>query len=176
MRSKAPAYQGKLDGLCGLYAIVNAFEHCGIVDHEKLFQTGAKALSQRRWPAVLWEGLGFGDMQRMVKSCIGLKCALGIVVRYPFCRKPPKSNEEYWKRFDDLFSGGAICGIVGMRQPSYHWIVVRHDAGRLEFTDADPMEPFKRKNKTSVFSGLRRRKSGQWLIDRSELIIFSRDR
>ena len=47
-----PSFQGELDGLCGPYAIVNAFEECGLADDgEAIFKACCKALSAARWPA-----------------------------------------------------------------------------------------------------------------------------
>ena len=42
------SYQGKLDGLCGQYAIANAFELCGFV-HEDYFQAACRGLAGSRW-------------------------------------------------------------------------------------------------------------------------------
>lgn len=65
-----PSYQGELDGLCGPYAIANAFKECGYPQKKATFKLACEALSKQRWPKVLWEGTAFGDMQRMIKACI----------------------------------------------------------------------------------------------------------
>lgn len=132
------------------------------------------ALSSTRWPALLWAGTGFGDLQRMIRVCLDSEHnTAGLVARYPFQRFVPQTNVDYWRRFDAVFADeGAQCGIVGMTQPSAHWIVISRDNGRLQFTDSDPFDPRPRKNRSSLFAGERRRKATQWLIDRRELVVF----
>ena len=122
-----PAYQGEFDGLCGMYAIANAYEICGYGDISKLFKVACDALAPRRWPAVLWDGTSFGDMKKMISVCqteIEDQYDEPITVNYPFSRNPPKSNEIYWEKFDDIFQNeNAYCAIVSLTKPSPHWIV-----------------------------------------------------
>ena len=47
------AYQGHYDGLCGMYAIANAFMECGVKDGEEVFHTACTMLAQKRWPKTL---------------------------------------------------------------------------------------------------------------------------
>ena len=170
-----PCYQGELDGLCGPYAIANAFEECGYHNmHELVFQTACCAASGRRWPSLLWEGTSFGDLQRMIRRALDHHAAGGLAVRYPFLRNTPATNREYWRRFDEVFENeGVLCGIVGLSQPSNHWIVISRDGSRLWFTDSTPSYPYQRKNRASIFAGERRRRPTQWLVERSELAVFT---
>jgi len=169
-----PSYQGELDGLCGPYAIVNAYAACAEVDADSVFELACCGLAPQRWPKVLWEGTVFSDMRRMIGNCqVSLAEASDISIKYPFWRLSPKNNSEYWTRFDKIFSDSSvICGIVGMTRPWSHWIVVSRDGKRLEFTDSDPYKPSHRKNRSTVFAGLRRKASSHWVIDRRELIVF----
>lgn len=171
-----PRYQGELDGLCGPYAVVNAFEHCGIDDSEGVFQEACAALAQSRWPNVLWEGTSLHDLMRMIKKCrSAFEDEVKIKIRYPFARSIPRSNVEYWKKFDEVFSKNprARCAILGMIRPSYHWIVAgREEGSRLAFYDTDPHKPFQRKNRGSLHAGSRNGNPRKWIIDRSELILI----
>ncbi|WP_143027225.1 hypothetical protein [Rhodospira trueperi] len=171
-----PNYQGQLDGLCGPYAIVNAFEHCGIDAHQNIFETACGAISQKRWPNVLWEGTTIGDLKRMIKRCRErIDGAEQIKTRYPFSRNPPKNNKKYWDRFDNLFESNANvrCMILGLTRPSYHWIVAYCGEGtRVNFVDTDPMKPFQRKNRTSLHAGSRNGNPNKWIIEPRELILF----
>jgi len=167
-----PSYQGELDGLCGPYAIANALEECQYTDKEAIFKLACEALSKRRWPAVLWCGTTFGDMQRMIRAC--LKNINHIQVRYPFMHSIPESNNTYWEKFDAIFNDrSAMCGIIGVTKPSEHWIVVSRNGNRIDFTDSAAGQPYVRKNRSSLIAGLRRKKTSQWLINRKELIVFS---
>lgn len=173
-----PSYQGELDGLCGPYAIANAFELCGCcTENEDVFKLACQAFTKGRWPTLLWEGTTFHDMQRMIKVCSrGVKFPANskLVVSYPFLRKTPSTNEEYLEQFDEIFADEKVkCGLVGITRPTAHWIVASHRGRRIEFTDSTANRPSVRKNRESLFAGERRQKPRQWLIDRKELIIFS---
>ncbi len=99
-----PVYQGELDGLCGPYAIANAFELCG-ESPDQAFQMACSAIPRARWPDVLWEGTTFFDIRRMIKKC--LLAAQGtpnrITVQYPFLKNEPATNAKYWQGFDQIF-------------------------------------------------------------------------
>lgn len=172
-----PNYQGQLDGLCGPYAIVNAFEHCGYEESETIFKAACEASATRRWPALLWEGTTFGDLKKMVSNC---RKAIGgapeLKVSYPFVSKIPPSPAEYWKRFDALFAErpNACCMIVGLTRPSSHWIVAyREGRGtRITFVDTDPHKPYQRKNRSMLHPGVRNGHPKKWIIEKSELILF----
>lgn len=112
----------------------------------------------------------------MVGSCLKSPAnRLGIRARYPLSRRPPATNSAYWDRFDEAFADdAAICGIVGLRAPNAHWVVVVPDGGRIAFVDSTPDQPVYRKNRASLFAGYRRAKPTQWLVDRGELIVFRR--
>ena len=174
-----PAYQGEFDGLCGMYAIANAYEECGYEDGcAELFQVSCNALAHRRWPRVLWEGTTFGGMKKMISACqdeIEIQYHESVIVGYPFWHKPPKSNKDYWKKFDDIFGNeNVVCGIVGMTKPQRHWVVISRDTKRrVWFIDSDGDEPVYRKNLASLNAGERRRWESQWLLDRRELIVFA---
>lgn len=171
-----PNYQGQLDGLCGPYAIANAFERCGVKNPDRIFETACKALSNRRWPDVLWDGTTFGDLKRMIKLCKS-ECdgASDVKITYPFSRNAPASNDVYWKRLDGIFEERPnIRGmILGLTRPSFHWIVAFHEGGtRINFVDTDPHRPFVRKNRSMLHAGSKNGNPKKWIIDRSELIVF----
>lgn len=171
-----PSYQGQLDGLCGPYAIANALEQCGLaINHETFFQIACERASGSRWPSLLWEGTSFAEIRRMVSACLSSPAnTLAIKARYPFRQEPPPTNRDYWMRFDELFDDErTLCGIVGVIRPHPHWIVISRDGGRLIFTSSDADSVYQRKNRAAVHAGYRRRKPGQWLIDRRELVVFS---
>ena len=81
------AYQGSLDGLCGPYAIVNAYHQCDIAEDwlgEDIFAIACMAI--KGWPQVLWDGSSIGQMIKMLKACqMALKSAYdeaAVVTRY----------------------------------------------------------------------------------------------
>jgi len=172
----APFYQGKLDGLCEPYAIVNAFGKCGVAGSEALFEAACSAPAESRWPSLLWDGTTLGDLKLMIKRCKDtVPGADTVKVSYPFSRNTPRTNEMYWRRFDKLFEERPLirCMIVGLWRPSLHWIVAtKETAGHVSFVDTDPHNPFQRKRRSSLHAGERNANLHKWIIERSELILF----
>lgn len=168
------SFQGSLDGLCGPYAIANALLACGLSDAEALFEKACSAPSRKRWPALLWEGVTFGDLQRMVRACLGPETNPdGVSATYPFLKNPPRTNAEYWRRFDAIFDeSDAICAIVGLKSPWMHWMVVERHGQRLRFTDSDPLNPNPVKNRGSLHAGSRPARKSQWVVEPKELVVF----
>lgn len=175
------AYQGKLDGLCGPYAIVNAYHRCGLKEDwlgQDLFNIACLAVEG--WPGILWEGVSFRQLRKMLAACQKkLKKAYGkageefhVKVEYPFSGKnKPKSNREYWVRFEDLFScDETLCGILGMEDPHEHWIAFENKKKTLKLFDSDASDERWRIAKDEIHAGRRRRK--KYLVNRRELVIF----
>lgn len=176
---QGPAYQGEYDGLCGMYAIANAFGVCGYGEDAcaQLFEVACSALPQRRWPSVLWEGTDFGDMKRMIRACRQFMESNdwdATLVCDAFSYDEPSDNKTYWRRFDEIFRNENVyCGIVGRTEPSPHWIVVtRASDRRVWFLDSDAKRPVFRKNIKSLHAGQRRRSHTQWRLCRDELLVF----
>lgn len=169
-----PAWQGSLDGLCGLYAITNALWACGFNNSETILREAAKALPKTRWPDVLLDGTTYADLQKMVRHLINLEEFQAVSVRYPFQRNVPSSNTEYWKRFRNLFDEPNVrCAILGIEQPWGHWIVSGLDGGRIQFMDSTAGNQLVTKKISTLHAGSRRQKAGQWLLNPKELILFS---
>ena len=177
-------YQGSLDGLCGPYAIVNAYHQCDIEEDwlgEDIFAIACMAI--RGWPQVLWEGTSFEQMIKMLKACQNsLKsayeeagCKYPIEVKYPFRNNEPGSNKEYWKRFDEeFFRDSAICGIIGMEVPSEHWFAFDISVKTLSvFDSTHPSDRRMRRVRIKeIHAGVYQMKS--FVINRRELIMFCR--
>ena len=141
------ALQGSLDGLCGPYAIVNAYDLCGVEEDwlgQDIFNIACLAIDD--WPEALWEGTTFPQMRTMLKACQkALKkayreadCAYPIEIDYPFRRNPPGTDKQFLKRFHEMFSRDEVnCGIVGMEKPAAHWFsFVKHQNALIVFDSA----------------------------------------
>lgn len=127
-----PHRQGSLDGLCGMYAIVNALRTASGVeaDADEIFATACLALTRSRWPKVLWKGTGLGDMRNMIAACIAKHGYGRLRVRYPFLRTKPSSNKEFWEKLEDAFAEhDATCAIIRLNEPFEHWLVIGLDGG-----------------------------------------------
>ena len=125
------AYQGEYDGLCGMYAVANAFTQCGVGNGRRVFRLACRSLKQElTWPRGVWAGTDFDDMKRMIRYCkkrvdIGRE----IKVQYPFQDNPPNSIDSYVHQFHQLFAErDPICAIVGTCD---HWFVIVKSDNKL---------------------------------------------
>lgn len=166
-------HQGSLDALCGVYAIINALAICKIHEAETIFKLACEALPD----GGVTEGTDFDELKNILSNLPLPKYRLKV--NFPFEQETftPKSNNEYWEKFDEIFSDEAnLCGIIGITKPTEHWIAVHKPSGtRVKFTDSEAgkKEPII-KNRSSLYAGYKRQKPTQWLIDRQELVIFRR--
>ncbi len=175
------AYQGKLDGLCGQYAIVNAYNQCGLNEEwlgQDLFNIACSAIDG--WPDIMWEGTSFSQLRKMLRTCQrALRNAykeageeFHLEVETPFVgKKRPRSNREYWMRFEELHScSDVVCGILGMEQPHEHWITFENRRKSLSFFDSDATGARWRIEKREIHAGRRYRR--RYLVNRRELVVF----
>lgn len=172
-----PAYQGQLDGLCGQYAIANAFELCGLrSNRQAIFEAACSVAPELKWPVALWKGTTFTDLRRMVRQCVRHPAnTTGVEAHFPFLKSAPISDAAFWRGFDDAFSDPrSVCAIVGLSSPYNHWIVAVPDGGRIAFVDSAAERNFFRKNRASLYAGHRPRSPSQWVLDRQAVAIFSR--
>jgi hypothetical protein len=169
-----PQHQGQLDGLCGVYAISNAMEQCGVSEPELAFRVACLATANKRWPDLLWEGTTFGDLKRMIRLVLDSPVNdIELKVRYPFAREVPVRNRSYWDAFDKAFEDtDAVCGIIGINQPSAHWVVVSRHRERLLFTDSAAGQPYELRDRDKLYAGARQRNADDWLVAKRELALF----
>lgn len=168
--------QGALDWLCGVYAIANALAVCDVKPANSIFKRCLAALPRSRWPTLLWEGICYEDLERMLGGIGSTLRRHAVVVTFPFEEEEPSNADEYWQRFDNLFDDErSRAAIVGLRKPHYHWIVARPKGRRTEFIDSMPAQPVVIKNRAALHVG-KRNKRAKWLIDPGELILFQKGR
>ena len=176
------ATQGSLDGLCGPYAIVNAYDLCGVEEDwlgKNIFKIACSEAGN--WPKVLWKGTTFGQMRTMLKaSQKALKkayreadCEYPIEIDYPFRGNPPDTGKNFRKRFDEIFSrDDVICGIVGMEEPDKHWFsFVKHKEALIVFDSSPPGDSEMRRiglDELHVRGGRKK----EFVLNPGELIVF----
>ena len=176
------AWQGSLDGLCGPYAIVNAYHLCGIDEDwlgKDIFKITYSAIDD--WPKTLWKGTTFEQMRTMLKvSQKALKkaykeadCEYPIEIEYPFRRNPPSSGKQLRKRLHQIFSRNeVICGIVGMEKPAAHWFsFVKHKEALIVFDSSPPGDSEMRRIGLDDLH-VRRGRKKELVLNPRELIVF----
>lgn len=175
------AYQGNLDGLCGPYAIVNAFDRCGLDEEwvgKHVFRIACLAVGG--WPRTLWRGTEFSQLKTMLKACTKeSRKAYSVAgeefhvnVEYPFSgARQPRSDREYWLRFDKLCArDDVVCGILGIEHPYRHWVVFRESGKSLTMFDSGDRGRRWRIAKKKIHAGRRNRKN--YRVNRDELVLF----
>lgn len=125
-----PFQQGGLDGLCGLYSIVNAVE---ILHGEGLSEKHAEALFKRialkigaKFPHALWDGTGMPEVREMLDEAgdfAGKELGFSFTRREPFHNVAFVNARDFRQRLGTLIVPGAVA-IVGLSKPWDHWTVV----------------------------------------------------
>ena len=177
--NSTPKRQGQLDGLCGIYSIINSVKQVlgrslNEDNVQLLFEACCRSVSA--WPATLWEGLDFEDLKDVIERAKRTEPGLfaDVKVSFPFEKYTPSTSEEYWQRFHDLFKehkGG--CAIVGMAYPHLHWMAAMPKSEKqLSVYDPSPNGSITTKNISQIHAGDRRPIKKHWKLERNELVFF----
>lgn len=127
-----PARQGDFDGLCGLYALINALDPASgsrprMPMHRDLFVALAHALPRQKLRQAMDEGLEGRDLIAAANAAFPLfKKRLGghVSVMRPFKRQTFKTDLDYLDAISDIMSSGRSAIILNVQTPTYrHWTV-----------------------------------------------------
>jgi hypothetical protein len=128
-RELPPLRQGSLDGLCGLYALINAsrlaLPSLAMRVCTRLFREALHWLLDRQsYPETLCDGLNVNTLLRLHRAVF--QPGLPLSMHRPFLRNLPKDNREFWRRMEDesLRQGQSLIICFENRYRS-HWTVVR---------------------------------------------------
>lgn len=188
------SYQGSADGLCGMYAIVNALMNCCLIEDyppasrrkrdktdlvaDRILQRACLALDPDGWPSYLWSGTTFEELKVMIEACIKPVKKLGVEVRYPFEDRNFKSIADFWDAMGEEFESPDIGGaIIRINNPHNHWLAIFLDGRRVYVLNSDAENTFDRMNVASLSA----RKSEatdtekkKWSVDRNDVALFYR--
>jgi hypothetical protein len=125
-----PFQQGGLDGLCGLYSIVNAVE---ILHAKSLSEKHAETLFKRlalkigsKFPAALWDGTGVPELREMLDEAqlfAKEELNLSFERHEPFHNTQFSAAKDFRLRLSELITPPSVA-IVGLFKPWDHWTVV----------------------------------------------------
>lgn len=127
-----PARQGDFDGLCGIYALVNALDLAGgkrprSPVHRRLFVALAEALPGGKLRTAIDTGLDGRDLVKAAALAFpAFKKSLGgsVSVIRPFRKATFKTNEEFVEAIADIMASGRSALILNVSTPAYdHWTV-----------------------------------------------------
>jgi len=128
----SPYQQGKLDALCGLYALINAIRVVHALDHplsgpacRSLFRTGMKALlSDKHTAAAPYGGLTASQQQKLLKA---LMRAPVLANRAPLQlrqqRRWPKTEADLELFFRTAIKRGAVILACLHGRMSHHTVI-----------------------------------------------------
>ena len=124
-----PLQQGNLDGLCGLYSLLNAARLAVPTLPRRtctcLFREGAHWLYDRgAFPEVLYAGMTIGKLMGLHKAVFQPRIP-GLRLKRPFIRSPPANTAEFWERLKTYAEQPGQGVIIGIGRPQLtHWSVV----------------------------------------------------
>jgi hypothetical protein len=133
-----PYLQGHIDGLCGFYAIINAFQCLFPAtftedDAWELMVALCEAISHK-FPAVIWKGAGVEDTVALFKAAEDYARKtkhLGGTLRVtrPFARHKIERMQDFWEEIAAFLEEGERDKIrrvafIGIGHPDNHWTVV----------------------------------------------------
>jgi len=182
-----PFRQGDLDGLCGLYAIINAARVvCGRKLSDKRSRKLFEYLSQytikdRGNLNILTEGLCLCEMIKLMKELRGLLediYDLRLQAYRPWKGKAASkpSDEAILLELGGLLSNKHSAAIVGFDHPVMHWTTITginqtqaaiFDSGYLKNIDRELLSFQKPKRKKSIANDL-------WVATRQTIFVLKR--
>lgn len=128
-----PFRQGHLDGLCGLYAIVNALDLLrdgGLTHSEDEAHRIMRALVDavpEHFPRAIWDGTKVRHIRRMLAAAnlfARKRYKFGIDWSEPFLRRDFDTPTQYHAALRAELDGGHLA-IIGLAPPWDHWTLVR---------------------------------------------------
>ena len=155
-----PYRQGSLDGLCGIYAIINAI---GLVvgddafDPTELFRVLIRR-AKGRIGSVIVDGMNQHDFEPYLKGACAYLTTCNLKISYSKPSDTTVPLRDLWAAIDAHLGGtpqrSVVLGMVGACE---HWTCVRRiDAERLHLLDSGDMTTLSRSRLSVRFAGRRR--------------------
>lgn len=150
--------QGDLDSLCGVYAVVNAFNNLCYLDkieREALFKHLIMVLEEeKRIAGAIVGGTTKWEIDLLVKSAIEYtkqKHDKEVVLVYPFKSGKRVGLETYWNGLIDFFDDYERCtAIVGMVGKLDHWACAKKITKKTMIMDDSVGVKYIRKTKSKM--------------------------
>ena len=123
-----PYQQGDLDGLCGVYALVNAVDYlCGPLSNRKARQLFQQILKHLETKAPLasrcCHGIVINDIAGILKSVV---CQQYPIQRFkPFHRQPWVNKQRYIKILREFLQQPNAIVLLALEGYHSHWTLVR---------------------------------------------------
>jgi hypothetical protein len=128
-KERQALWQGSLDDLCGIYALVNASRLLvpSLTNHacKQVFKQAIRWICDRNdYPDMLCEGLDADTMARLHKDVFEPRWRLSL--HRPFYRRTPQSAKEFWLWMEKEAARQRQAVIICFESRHWnHWTVVR---------------------------------------------------
>lgn len=147
-----PFTQGELDGLCGIYAVINAyrllFGHQFELDRaQKLFKRMAKAA-----PMAVFDGIGYRELLDLIALANrALPKRLHLEVRVGVFKNPAQGpawrTDTYVKKLREEVNEGGQLAILGLEKAHDHWTLLHKvNTATVKLTDSDSISHLRLEN------------------------------
>ena len=152
-----PYSQGDLDGLCGVYAIINAIKliskRKSLKEWQKLFLNTIRAqLKSKKSAKFLVNGITIDDLAKLLRKAI--KANPGVTFKRPFKNLERIDLSDFWSDLQNFLnnSHNHRCAIiVYSTKTSSHWTVVQGiSPNRLKLHDSIHSRFINRKTCTTL--------------------------
>lgn len=172
-----PFQQGKLDGLCGVYSIINSVKYLGYRCswhgwRELFYEIVIYLYEQTQSTIFLTDGINTTDISRIFKHIVLEK--FPIIYRKPFHNKPASIDELWDALFSHLNSGQRCTAILCIETDEYaHWTVIGNvSEKRMVLFDSDGLSWV---NKTNCTTDVNELYSGKTIyIQPASLFLIQR--
>jgi len=152
--------QGQLDGLCGIYSVVNALNY--LLENndtpqiaEDLFEVVLRAIPRKMYPDVLFSGTTLADLRLVGKAAVRYldsRWNLQIKVEQPFIRRRFVDQAQFLEELEQYMAERAAVAILGIDWSALagHWTVLQSiRSDELKLIDSSGLKSLKRRG-TSV--------------------------
>jgi hypothetical protein len=140
-----PYLQGSLDGLCGVYSIINASRIINNLSDEKcieLFQQVIRFLdSERCLSKLLINGIDINIIGQVMNNVKELK----LNKHQPFHGKPETKLGEFWNEMQNFLEMQNRAILIGLGGIHDHWTVVKSISPKqIKLIDSDGLKQLNR--------------------------------
>ena len=187
-----PWQQGELDGLCGIYSIINAMKHLALSRGMEfsdpagtiLFRRMVRYLHKRnKLPHALWDGTSFTHVKDFIAEADRfMKREYGLELTYKtLARKGQITRKDvFWRVLDGALRGDETRGfgletphpkvaLLGLGLPSPHWTLAYQVTNRsIRLIDSGSRYNLKYSQCTLGVS-----KSESWVIEPEHTFLLS---
>jgi hypothetical protein len=180
-----PWSQGDDNGLCGLYATVNAIRWLW-PELRKKDKHGDELISplpnwliryklrSEQFKQLYLDGDELPLISKLVQwSVEWLRTTKGLEARftYPFKLAPPSDKSTYWQRLLPLIEPRNVVGVIGFNDPYPHWTVATNQAGphSVRLFDSDVFETVDMRRTV-----IGKTNGKTWEIDPTAVVIIDR--